>query len=76
MIRPGFRVAALMYAFIAVAATLSPRDARAELSVTPITWNIVGLDSNSPATGPRRFPVGARVCSDVATSDVLVQFEW
>jgi len=35
----------------------------ATLTVTPITWNIVGLDSNSPASGPYRFPVAARVCN-------------
>ena len=28
------------------------------LTVTPLTWNIIGLDSNSPATGPKDFPVG------------------
>ncbi|PLY00498.1 MAG: hypothetical protein C0622_08595 [Desulfuromonas sp.] len=44
-------------------------------SVTPITWNIIGLDSNSPAFGPNRFPVGARVCSDSAGS-VLATFNW
>jgi hypothetical protein len=37
--------------------------ASAALTVTPITWDIIGLDSNSPATGPQDFPVGARVCS-------------
>lgn len=48
--------------------------AHAALTVTPITWNILGLDSNSPATGPHLFPVGARVCSDVATTNVGVNF--
>ena len=44
-------------------------------SVTPLTWNIVGLDSNTPAFGPNRFPVGARVCSDSAGS-VSASFNW
>lgn len=35
----------------------------AVLTITPITWNIVGLDSNTPLTGPYQFPVGARVCA-------------
>ena len=30
------------------------------LTVTPITWDIIGLDSNNPPVGPRLFPVGAR----------------
>jgi uncharacterized repeat protein (TIGR01451 family) len=44
-------------------------------SVTPLTWNVIGMDSNSPSTGPFRFPVGARVCSDAAGS-VPVIFTW
>ena len=33
----------------------------AVLTVTPLTWNVIGLDSNSPAAGPQHFPIGARV---------------
>ncbi|MEO5857854.1 MAG: DUF11 domain-containing protein, partial [Pyrinomonadaceae bacterium] len=49
-----------------------------DLTVTPITWNIVGLDSNSPATGPNRFPVGARVCNTGPTGfgNVTAVFTW
>ena len=46
------------------------------LTVSPITWNVIGLDSNSPTTGPKNFPVGARVCSSVATTGVTVNFVW
>ncbi|MES2932150.1 MAG: hypothetical protein V4805_01490, partial [Pseudomonadota bacterium] len=53
-----------------------PLLAQATLTITPLTWNIVGLDSNSPATGPRYFPVGARVCSNVATSNIAVAYVW
>ena len=35
------------------------------LTVTPIAWNVIGLDSNNPAVGPANFPIGARVCSSV-----------
>ena len=35
------------------------------LTVTPITWNVIGLDSNGPQSGPQHFPVGARVCPRV-----------
>ncbi len=49
-----------------------------DLTVTPLTWNIVGLDSNSPATGPNRFPVGARVCNVGSTGfgNVTAVFSW
>lgn len=40
------------------------------------SWDIVGLDSNNPATGPNHFPIGARVCSNVATTNVAVSFIW
>lgn len=52
--------------------------AASDLTVTLITWNVIGLDSNSPATGPNRFPVGARVCNDqsVAAENVEVTFNW
>jgi uncharacterized repeat protein (TIGR01451 family) len=48
------------------------------LSVTPITWNVVGLDSNNVNVGPDVFPVGVRVCntgSEPATN-VESQFVW
>lgn len=44
-------------------------------SVTPNTWNIVGLDSNTPGLGPNHFPVGAKVCSDAAGT-VPVTLTW
>jgi uncharacterized repeat protein (TIGR01451 family) len=53
-----------------------PAIAQATLSVTPVTWNVVGLDSNSPASGPQNFPIGARVCSTTPASNVTVQFVW
>jgi len=51
-------------------------NAEATLTVTPLTWNIIGLDSNNPTSGPKYFPVGARVCSSVATTNVAVNFVW
>lgn len=48
------------------------------LTITPITWNIVGLDSNDVTAGPENFPVGARVCNtgtDPATG-VVADFVW
>lgn len=66
----------LRYLLLAAPCLLASLTLQADLTVTPITWNIVGLDSNDPATGPNTFPVGARVCSDVATTNVSVDFVW
>jgi len=46
-------------------------NAAAILSISPITWDVIGLDHNDPTDGPDTFPVGARVCntgSDPATN--------
>ena len=50
----------------------------AQLSVTPTTWNVIGLDSNNPNTGPDVFPVGARICnsSGSAITNVTGTFVW
>src|SRR5688572_21006868 len=41
------------------------------MTVTPITWNIVGLDSNNVSVGPNHFPVGARVCNTSTAGETL-----
>jgi uncharacterized repeat protein (TIGR01451 family) len=48
------------------------------LSVTPTTFNVVGLDSNNVNDGPNIFPVGARACntSGVAVNNVTASFNW
>ncbi|MGR8933050.1 MAG: DUF7933 domain-containing protein, partial [Gammaproteobacteria bacterium] len=66
----------LLHVILAGMVLLPPSIAYADLTVTPNTWNVIGLDSNTPASGPYRFPVGAKVCSDVATTDVVVDFLW
>lgn len=35
----------------------------ASLTISPITWGTIGLDSNKVSDGPNNFPVGARVCN-------------
>ncbi|MFA9405482.1 MAG: hypothetical protein ACERKX_06660, partial [Anaerolineales bacterium] len=48
------------------------------LTVEPITWNVIGLDSNNVNVGPNNFPVGVRVCNigpDPATN-VTATFSW
>src|SRR5205807_7066803 len=42
--------------------------AYAGLTVTPVTWNVIGLDSNRVTDGPDTFQVGARVCNTGATA--------
>ncbi len=69
----GGRIARVL-AFVCMLAT--PVFAHATLTVTPLTWNVIGLDSNSPASGPKHFPVGARVCSNVATGSITVDWAW
>jgi uncharacterized repeat protein (TIGR01451 family) len=66
------RFASLVFLLLVPAAA----HAASTLTVTPIAWNVIGLDSNNPAAGPANFPVGARVCSSVATTNVNVTFVW
>lgn len=64
--------------FLVYAILFSPLSAHAATtSISPVTWNVVGLDSNNPSTGPNRFPVGARVCSNSSTPVTqTVTFHW
>src|SRR5206468_2074850 len=63
----------------AAAAVTEARTAFApSLTITPITWGVVGLDSNQVTDGPNVFPVGARVCNtgDMAATNVQSAFVW
>lgn len=61
-----------------VAIPSTPAQAAPVLTITPLTWNVIGLDSNSPATGPDTFPVGARVCNtgDAVATAVTSDLVW
>jgi hypothetical protein len=52
--------------------------AAATLTIEPITWNIIGLDSNDVNVGPNHFPVGARVCNtgDATATNVTATMVW
>ncbi|MDT8439544.1 MAG: hypothetical protein RQ729_11110 [Wenzhouxiangellaceae bacterium] len=53
--------------------------AQPQLTVTPITWDVVGLDSNRPLTeGPSLFPVAAQVCNigSADTGGLTVDMTW
>ena len=53
-------------------------DAAAVLTVTPLTWGTIGLDSNDVTVGPNRFPVGARICNTgtTAATNVVATWNW
>jgi hypothetical protein len=52
--------------------------AAVSLSITPITWNVVGLDSNNINVGPNNFPVGVRICNTGTSTatNVVSNFVW
>jgi uncharacterized repeat protein (TIGR01451 family) len=52
--------------------------ADAILTIEPITWNVVGLDSNNVNVGPNNFPVGVRVRNngDAPATNVTADFVW
>jgi uncharacterized repeat protein (TIGR01451 family) len=54
--------------------------ARAQVTVAPVTWNVIGLDSNkwSQGDGPDTFQVGARACNVGATAvaNITGTFFW
>jgi uncharacterized repeat protein (TIGR01451 family) len=51
--------------------------AAANLTVEPVTWNVIGLDSNNINVGPNQFPVGARVCNTgTGAANATVDFVW
>lgn len=55
-----------------------PAFAAASLSIEPLTWNVIGLDSNDVTSGPNHFPIGARVCNngDAIAENVKSTFQW
>lgn len=55
------------------------QSAYAGLTITPTSWNVVGLDSNNPVTdGPDTFQIGARVCNNggTAVTNLVGAFVW
>jgi uncharacterized repeat protein (TIGR01451 family) len=56
--------------------TQYPVYALTTLTVQPLTWNVIGLDSNNVNVGPNHFPVGARVCNTGAEAATNVTADW
>ena len=71
--RKLFRSPALFVGIVLLLTNASA--AFAALTVTPITWDIIGLDSNRPTSGPKYFPVGARICTDQVETSVTATFK-
>jgi len=77
--RLGWKVAAVAALVMALSIpAVSAQASPAALTVTPITWNVIGLDSNNVNAGPQRFPVGVRVCNTGTTTatSVSTTFNW
>ena len=75
--------ALVAFAAIAVLATLligvaPARAAAGPLTISPLGWNVVGLDSNNTSQGPNQFPIGAKVCNtgDDPVDDLDVTWDW
>ena len=68
----------MSFSGVIIATPAEPVLASAPLTVTPITWDVVGLDHNRPLTsGPQHFPVGAEVCNNSgAARDITVELIW
>ena len=69
---------ALVLAAASVFVGVGPASAAASLTLTPLTWNVVGLDSNKVTDGPNEFLSGARVCNsgNVAAANVVATHVW
>ncbi len=52
--------------------------AAASLTISPITWDVIGLDSNKVTDGPDTFMVGTRVCNtgNMDATNVVANFVW
>jgi LPXTG-site transpeptidase (sortase) family protein len=79
-LHPGQLILLLCAALILGALLLpahTPIQAAPALTITPITWNVIGLDNTDVNKGPNRFLIGAKVCNtgDTATN-LSVRFIW
>ena len=44
----------------------------AAVTITPTSWNVIGLDSNNPgSSGPDTYQIGARICNTGGTAVTL-----
>src|ERR1700752_3101789 len=61
-----------------VVAVLGVQSAYAALNIAPVSWNVIGLDSNNPSSGPDTYQIGARVCNTggAPVSNLVGTFIW
>src|SRR5688572_17695680 len=78
ILRAGLVLSLVAVLVVSLFQPQSRASAAAILTVSPITWNIIGLDSNNVNVGPNNFPVGARVCNtgDTTATNVTASFVW
>lgn len=66
--------------FVGLFSQPNPALALSDLTLEPITWNVVGLDSNNVTVGPDNFPVGIRACnpgsSTTSVNNISATFNW
>lgn len=76
IVKPFWRC--LRAVILAAMTMVTAFSAYAQVSVTPVTWNVVGLDSNNVSIGPNMFPVGVRVCNTGSTllSGLKARYVW
>jgi uncharacterized repeat protein (TIGR01451 family) len=73
-----YRFVVRLFLLAAFVCAVGVQSAYAGLTITPTTWNVIGLDSNNTATGPDTYQIGARVCNTggAAVSNVVSTFIW
>jgi uncharacterized repeat protein (TIGR01451 family) len=73
-----YRFVVRLFLLAAFVCAVGVQSAYAGLTITPTTWNVIGLDSNNTATGPDTYQIGARVCNTggAAVSNVVGTFIW
>jgi uncharacterized repeat protein (TIGR01451 family) len=51
---------------------------QAAVTITPTSWNVVGIDSNNPTSGPDTFQIGVRICNTggAAVTNIVGTFFW
>src|SRR6187401_1836357 len=54
------------------------QSAYAGVTITPVSWNVIGLDSNNTSAGPDTYQIGARACNTggTAVTNLLGTFVW
>jgi hypothetical protein len=79
-LHPGQLILLLCAALILGALLLpahTPTQAAPALTITSVTWNVIGLDDGDVTKGPNRFLVGAKVCNTGDTAaNLVVKFIW